>query len=183
VLGCAISVPSAAAAFAAVTTLSGMGLGWIRQVNSSVPVVNWLSLPTSLASLWHAARGLGFAHTADGTVEGFRTAGTVLTLVVLVVLWAAARRWPPLTLCAIALTVTVLLGPSVQPWYYAWALVIVAVTAPVGRRRPISWLAFGSIALLLITLPEGDSILGSPLSLLAVLATAGLATHSALGKP
>lgn len=181
IVASALALGSATAAFAAVTAISGMGLGWIKQVNSSIPVVNWLSLPTSLAMLWRALHGVGLDRQPDGTVEAFRTAGTAITVIAVLACWAAARRWSPLTLCAIALGITVLLGPSVQPWYYVWALSLAAATAAATRPRVGAWLAFLSVALMLSTLPEGQSIVGKPIPLLLVLAAAAAAAWSALG--
>jgi alpha-1,6-mannosyltransferase len=182
VAGSAIALASAASVFAVVTALSGVGMGWIRQVNSSIPVVNWLSLPTSSAMLWRWVNGVGINSRLDGTVEAFRTAGTVMTLVALAACWFAARRRDPLALCALGLGITVLLGPSVQPWYYVWALTVLAATRVPQRRRALVWLGFGSVALTLTTLPEGSSIVGKPLYLAPVLAAAAWASWSALDR-
>jgi alpha-1,6-mannosyltransferase len=179
VLGSAVALAGSVAVFTAVTMVSGVGLGWIKQINSSIPVVNWLSLPTSLAMLWRVAHGVGLNRDPDGTVAAFRTAGTVLTVAALVACWAAARRWPPLALCAIGLAVTVLLGPSVQPWYYAWALTIAAVSITAAAERLVTWLAFGSVALALMTLPEGASIVGEPVPLAIVALASGAAVRAA----
>jgi alpha-1,6-mannosyltransferase len=179
-LGVGIAAGAGVAAFAAVTAASGLGLGWVKQVNNSVPVVNWLSLPTSLAMIWRVLHGVGLDKDPDGTVAAFRTAGTVITVVALVACWAAARRWSPMTLCAIGLGITTILGPNVQPWYYAWALAIVAATGAGCDRRVVGWLAFGSVGLMLTTLPEGDSIISQPIPLLAVLIAAGVAVSAAL---
>ena len=178
-LGSVTALLSAAAAFAAVTLVSGVGLGWIKQVNTSIPVVNWLSLPTSAAMLWRALNGVGVSQRLDSTVEAFRLAGTIGTLAALAACWLGARRWNPLVMCALGLAITVLLGPSVQPWYYVWALTVVAVTGVMLRRRAVAGLAFASIALTLTTLPEGSSIVGQPIPLTLVLLAAGWASWAA----
>lgn len=178
-VGCATALASALATFAAVTAISGVGLGWIKQVNTSIPVVNWLSLPTTSAMLWRALHGVGINSRLDGTVEAFRMAGTIATLIVLAACWFGARRWNPMTMCAVGLAVTVLLGPSVQPWYYVWALTVLAATTLVARRRALAWLAFASVALTLTTLPEGSSIAGQPIPLALVLIAAGWASWAA----
>jgi alpha-1,6-mannosyltransferase len=178
-LASAMALISAVGTFAAITALSGVGLGWIKQVNTSIPVVNWLSLPTSSAMLWRALHGVGINSRLDDTVEAFRLAGTVATLVFLAACWLGARHWNPLTLCALALAVTVALGPSVQPWYYVWALTVLAATAVVARRKAVAWLGFGSVALTLTTLPEGSSIVSQPIPLTLVLIAAGWASWAA----
>ena len=179
VSGSAVALGAAVAAFAAVTAVSGIGLGWVKQVNTSIPVVNWLSLPTSSAMLWRALHGVGINSQLDGTVQAFRLAGTVATLALLAACWLGARRWNPMTMCAIGLAGAVLLGPSVQPWYYVWALTVLAATAVIARRRALAWLAFASVALTLTTLPEGSSIVGKPLPLALVLLAAGWASWAA----
>lgn len=179
VLATAATLASATATFAAITAVSGVGLGWVKQVNTSIPVVNWLSLPTSAAMLWRAVHGVGINAGLDSTVEAFRLAGTVASLVLLAGCWLGARRWHPLVMCALGLALAVLLGPSVQPWYYVWALTVLAATAAVAGRRALGWLGFASMALLLTTLPEGSSIVGQPIPLVLMLGAAGWASWAA----
>jgi hypothetical protein len=89
-----------------------------------------------------------------------------------------------MTLCAAGLAITVLLGPSVQPWYYSWALTVAAASvAVVSRRNVLAILAFGSVALTLTTLPEGSSIAGKPGPLLCVAVAAAVAAWSVFARP
>ncbi|HET6210790.1 MAG TPA: polyprenol phosphomannose-dependent alpha 1,6 mannosyltransferase MptB [Jatrophihabitans sp.] len=178
---CAGAVAIAVAVFAGVSLIAGVGLGWVRQVSSGVPVINFMSLPTLLAVLYRSVIGAAHAGTVvDGTVRAFRTVGTVLSALVLLGLWLRAvlgrlDRHGSVRLLAIALFSIVVLGPAVQPWYFTWALTIVAVL--VARPRTLLLIAVGSISLTLLTRPMGSSLEASaylPAVLAAVLAARSL---------
>jgi alpha-1,6-mannosyltransferase len=178
---CAGAVAIAVAVFAGVSLIAGVGLGWVRQVSSGVPVINFMSLPTLLAVLYRSVIGAAHAGTVvDGTVRAFRTVGTVLSALVLLGLWLRAvlgrlDRRGSVRLLAIALFSIVVLGPAVQPWYFTWALTIVAVL--VARPRTLLLIAVGSISLTLLTRPMGSSLEASaylPAVLAAVLAARSL---------
>src|SRR6185437_3570131 len=138
---CAGAALIAVAVFAVVSLVAGVGLGWVRQVSSGVPVINFMSLPTLLAVLYRTAIGAAHAGTlVDGTVRSFRNVGTVVSLLVLLGLWLRAvlgrfEQRAVIRLLAIGLFSIVLLGPAVQPWYFTWALTIVAML--VGRPRKL----------------------------------------------
>ncbi|HEX4726981.1 MAG TPA: polyprenol phosphomannose-dependent alpha 1,6 mannosyltransferase MptB [Jatrophihabitans sp.] len=180
---CTGAVAITVAVFAVVSLVAGVGLGWVRQVSSGVPVINFMSLPTLLAVLYRTVIGAAHAGTVvDGTVRGFRTVGTVVSVLVLVGLWLRAVLWRfdqrgTMRLLAIGLFSIVLLGPAVQPWYFTWALTIVAML--VGRPRKLLLIAVGSISLTLLTRPMGSSLEVSAY-LPAVLAAA-LAARALLG--
>ncbi len=67
----------------------------------------------------------------------FRTGGTIVTLVVLAFLWFRSFRQAPWLALCLALLVVVLFGPTVQPWYFCWALVVAAAFLVDAR-----WLTF-----------------------------------------
>ena len=88
---------SAAALFTAVglftliTWLSGLGLGWVKQVNSAASVVSWMSFPSGAAILWDLVHGqLHRSLKLDAQMTDFRTVGTVVSIGLLAALWAAA---------------------------------------------------------------------------------------------
>lgn len=128
--------------FSMITAISGLGLGWVKQVNSSAPVVSWMSLPSLAAIVWDVLQGdIRTAIKLDAPMREFRSAGTVLSVLSLSALWLWAmhpalprflrrfssrrpQRADVWWLLAVALFAVVVLGPSVQPWYFCWALVI-----------------------------------------------------------
>ena len=138
---CALAAGIVVVVFAVVSLIAGVGLGWTRQVSSGVPVINFMSLPTLLAVLYRAAIGAAHAGTVvDATVRGFRTVGTVLSGLLLCLLWLRAARQHDrprvvLKLLGVALFAVVVLGPAVQPWYFSWALTVAAALIVSRRRR------------------------------------------------
>ncbi|MGI8668037.1 MAG: polyprenol phosphomannose-dependent alpha 1,6 mannosyltransferase MptB [Jatrophihabitans sp.] len=180
---CLATLAVAVPVFAAVSLVAGVGLGWVRQVSSGVPVINFMSLPTLLAVCYRAIIGAAHAGTlVDGTVRGFRDAGTVVSGLLLVGLWFRAvrsyqQRQVAVAMLAVGLVSIVVLGPAVQPWYFTWALTIAAVL--LIRPRAILWIATASISLTLLTRPMGSSLEASAY-VPAVLA-AGLAARALLG--
>jgi alpha-1,6-mannosyltransferase len=149
------------ALFAAFTAVSGLGWGWIKLVNSAAPIVNWMSLPSLLAVCWNLALGITHGTTSvNATMRGFRTAGTVLSIVLLIGAWLIALRRQWWQLLAAALLAVVVLGPSVQPWYFDWALVVAA--AYVTDRRWVCWLSGASVALVVLIRPNGTGLQMQP---------------------
>jgi alpha-1,6-mannosyltransferase len=154
---CAITAAVAVPVFTVVSLVADVGLGWARQVSSGVPVINFMSIPTMLAVGYRAAIGAEHAGTlVDATVRGFRTAGLIVSGLLLVLLWFRAARGQAMRLLALALATVVVLGPAVQPWYFSWSLTLAAVF--VVAPRQLSWIATGSIALTLLTRPMGSSL-------------------------
>ncbi|HTZ45217.1 MAG TPA: polyprenol phosphomannose-dependent alpha 1,6 mannosyltransferase MptB [Jatrophihabitans sp.] len=180
---CAVAVGITVAVFAVVSLIAGVGLGWTRQVSSGVPVINFMSLPTLLAVLYRAVLGAAHAGTlVDGTVRGFRTVGTVASGLLLIYLWLRAARGHRdrrlvLRLLALALFGIVVLGPAVQPWYFSWALTVLAVLAL--SPRTIFLVAAGSISLTLLTRPMGSSL--EAVAYLSGVVVAVIASRALLG--
>ncbi len=180
---CAAAAGIVVAVFAVVSLVAGVGLGWARQVSSGVPVINFMSLPTLLAVLYRAAIGAAHAGTlVDPTVRGFRTAGTVLSGLLLCLLWLRAVRWHDrpkqvVKLLAVALFAVVVLGPAVQPWYFSWALTVTAALLLSPRR--IFLVATASIGLTLLTRPMGSSL--EAFAYVPAVIAAGLAARALLG--
>jgi alpha-1,6-mannosyltransferase len=180
---CALAAGIVAAVFTVVSLIAGVGLGWTRQVSSGVPVINFMSLPTLLAVLYRAAIGAAHAGTlVDGTVRGFRTAGTLLSVLLLCLLWLRAARMHDrprlvLRLLAGALFSVVVLGPAVQPWYFTWALTVAAALLVSPRR--IFLVATASLGLTLLTRPMGSSL--EAVAYVPAVLAAGLAARALLG--
>ena len=120
------------AVMAIVGWASGLGFGWIYTLGTANVVRSWMSPPTLLAlgtGQVGILLGLGDHTTA---VLGLTRAIGVLIIMVMVswLLFAVFRgRLHPIGGLGVALGVTVLLFPVVQPWYLLWAIIPLAAWA------------------------------------------------------
>ncbi len=140
-----------------VTFASGLGLGWVRALNTPGQVVTWLSVPTGLGMLADVLRGLpNFVTSADPTISVLRIVGQAITVVVVLALWLRARRLGPVRALALALLAVVMLGPVVQPWYVIWPI---AIGAAVRLPHRVWLLAAGaSVWLSMMITPQGENL-------------------------
>ncbi len=164
----------AVATFAAVTVVTGLGFGWIgAALNTPGASVQWTSLPTGLGT----AAGWVFPGAADTCLAVARTAGTVLSLAIVVTLGILAFRRASDTryvvaCCGWALLALVVLAPAFHPWYLLWA--VVPLAASTVDVKP---LAIASTALCFLVLPDGYNLARAtvvPGTVLDVVATAAL---------
>ncbi|OBB98184.1 polyprenol phosphomannose-dependent alpha 1,6 mannosyltransferase MptB [Mycobacterium sp. 852002-40037_SCH5390672] len=120
------------AVMALVGWASGLGFGWIYTLGTANVVRSWMSPPTLLAlgtGQVGILLGLGDHTTA---VLGLTRAIGVLIITVMVawLLLAVLRgRLHPIGGLGVALGITVLLFPVVQPWYLLWAIIPLAAWA------------------------------------------------------
>lgn len=120
------------AVMAVVGWASGLGFGWIYTLGTANVVRSWMSPPTLLAlgtGQVGILLGLGDHTTA---VLGLTRAIGVLIITVMVawLLLAVFRgRLHPIGGLGVALGITVLLFPVVQPWYLLWAIIPLAAWA------------------------------------------------------
>jgi alpha-1,6-mannosyltransferase len=121
---------------------SGLGFGWLYTLGTANVVRSWMSLPTLLAlgtGQVGILLGLGDHTTA---VLGLTRAIGVFTIAIVVtfLLLAVLRgRLHPVGGLGVALGMTVLLFPVVQPWYVLWAVIPLAAwaTRPAFRTTTI----------------------------------------------
>ncbi|HEX5495979.1 MAG TPA: polyprenol phosphomannose-dependent alpha 1,6 mannosyltransferase MptB, partial [Mycobacteriales bacterium] len=172
--------------FAAVTLASGLGIGWIRQLNTPGAVANVLSVPTGLAMLVNGVRHvLGLAGDSQAMIDLFRTVGKVVSAVAVLAIWAGSFRGrsfrgQPVRLLAVALAVVVVLSPVVQPWYLLWALVVAAATPLPERARMVA--AGLSVFLSLLITPQGATLFNMAWPMLTTGFAVAVATHVALAR-
>lgn len=122
---------------------SGLGFGWIFTLGTANVVRSWMSVPTLLAlgtGQVGILLGLGDHTTA---VLGLTRAIGVFIIAILVtwLLVAVLRgRLHPVGGLGVALGITVLLFPVVQPWYVLWAVIPLAAwaTRPAFRTTAIA---------------------------------------------
>ncbi|MBV9318329.1 MAG: polyprenol phosphomannose-dependent alpha 1,6 mannosyltransferase MptB [Mycobacterium sp.] len=120
------------AVMAAVGWASRLGFGWIFTLGTANVVRSWMSPPTLLAlGTGQAGILLGLGDHTTAVLSLTRGIG-VLIIAVMVgwLLFAVLRgRLHPVGGLGVALGVTVLLFPVVQPWYLLWAIIPLAAWA------------------------------------------------------
>jgi alpha-1,6-mannosyltransferase len=188
---CAAAAVAFTATFTACTLIAEVSLGWIPALSTSSMIVNWLSLPTAAGQ---------FAHTVVSwfvTVDQGIFLGIARGLGAALLVWLAARQWwlardggpDAVRRAAWTMLAVALLSPATLPWYFSWPLVIAAGLA--WRATGLVLVALGSVWLLLVTFPNGDTALYSwgylfLAALFAVLAAVSLVRPDPLrlsGKP
>jgi alpha-1,6-mannosyltransferase len=175
-LGCA-------AAYAAISLVTGLGLGWLSGLRHSGDSVQWTSVPTGVGiAIGYAGRVVGAPHLTGGAIAVARTMGFLILAVVLVVLWWRARGRSVREIIAYAgwalLAVTVL-GPVFHPWYWLLPLVVLAVAG-----IDAGWLVGVTAALAFLVLPDGYNLARAtrlPGSLLAVVLAVAVAAWGLRG--
>ena len=143
--------------FLAVTLLAGHGFGWVRALDTSTLIENWMSLPTALGEL------LGRALPLDGEdqqllIGCMRAAGMATLAVLVALLWWRSRSRNPLVVLrntTLALASAAVLLPATLPWYFCWAI---ALGAALPWSRPRLALACGgAVWLVVCDYPTGEA--------------------------
>lgn len=171
----------AAVTIAVLTGVTGLGFGWINQLNASSQVLTWVSVPTGIGMLVELLRGVpNFVTYQDPVISAVRLGGQVVTALLLLWLWLKAGRDGWVRALGLALLVVVFLGPVVQPWYVLWGLTVLAAT-PMGRR---SWLvaAGGCFWLSMMIAPQGSNLFLNWAPVIAMPLAALVATVAVLGR-
>jgi alpha-1,6-mannosyltransferase len=111
---------------------SGLGFGWLYTLGTANVVRSWMSLPTLLAlgtGQVGILLGLGDHTTAVlGLTRGIGVF-TIAIIVIFLLLAVLRGRLHPVGGLGVALGMTVLLFPVVQPWYALWAVIPLAAWA------------------------------------------------------
>ncbi|MGO8767621.1 MAG: polyprenol phosphomannose-dependent alpha 1,6 mannosyltransferase MptB [Mycobacterium sp.] len=111
---------------------SRLGFGWIYTLGTANVVRSWMSPPTLLAlGTGQVGIMLGLGDHTTAVLGLTRSIGVlIITVVVTWLLLAVFRgRLHPVGGLGVALGVTVLLFPVVQPWYLLWAIIPLAAWA------------------------------------------------------
>jgi alpha-1,6-mannosyltransferase len=121
---------------------SGLGFGWLFTLGTANVVRSWMSLPTLLAlGTGQVGILLGLGDHTTAVLGLTRAIGVfAIAIVVTFLLLAVVRgRLHPVGGLGVALGITVLLFPVVQPWYVLWAVVPLAAwaTRPAFRTTTI----------------------------------------------
>ena len=111
---------------------SGLGFGWVFTLGTANVVRSWMSPPTLIA-LGTGQVGILLGLGDHTTAVLSLTRGIGVLIIMVVVLWLLLvvfqGRLHPVGGLGVALGVTVLLFPVVQPWYLLWAIIPLAAWA------------------------------------------------------
>jgi len=142
------------ATLAAASELAGLGWGWIRGLGNPETVVSYLDPSTALGKLAGVLAGLvGLGGHGAVLLEGTRDLGLLLAAIVGIVLLFRSTTATSARAIALTFLAVVAFGPTLEPWYVAWGVVMLAVVAE-GRRRTL--LIVCSIVASFIGLPGGN---------------------------
>jgi hypothetical protein len=177
--------------FVVATLAFGLGIGWVRQLNTPGAVVNPLSVPTGLGLLTAMLARVGpYIDSGNPVIRIFRNAFLVITAGVCLRLWQRTRSkadgkpgLDPVLALGLALLALVVLGPVVQPWYLLWPFAFLgAVRLP---EWAIAVTAGFSVALVMLITPQGSALLLAWAPMVAAAGAAVLATRMILvdGSP
>jgi alpha-1,6-mannosyltransferase len=120
------------AVMAAVGWASRLGFGWIYTLGTANVVRSWMSPPTLIAlGTGQAGILLGLGDHTTAVLSLTRGIGVLIISVMVGWLLVAVLRGRlhPVGGLGVALGVTVLLFPVVQPWYLLWAIIPMAAWA------------------------------------------------------
>ena len=120
------------AVMAIVGWASGCGFGWMYTLGTANVVRSWMSPPTLLAlGTGQVGILLGLGDHTTAVLSLTRGMGVLIIMVMVVWLLLAVfrGRLHPIGGLGVALGVTVLLFPVVQPWYLLWAIIPLAAWA------------------------------------------------------
>lgn len=155
----AVALAGALVAFGLISVASGLGLGWTHQLSVDSPAVSWTSLSTAAAIVGKALLGAGHPAAVDATMRAVRRGGEWLAAAATAALWWLALWRAPLRRAAlayltVALAVVSVLVPSVQPWYFCWALAFAGLV--IRTERVIVLAATVCVAFPMMTRPNGN---------------------------
>jgi alpha-1,6-mannosyltransferase len=169
----AISTLIVVAVFAALSSLAGVGLGWLTALLAgNVKIINWLTVPTAAANLIHAVGGVFAPVNFYAVLHITRITGIVVIALVLPWLWWRSRRDDRTAVAGIAwaMLIVVLFVPAALPWYYTWPLAVAATL--VRSPAAIAAIAAASTWIMVIFKPDGSHGMYSWLHVIAATACA-----------
>ncbi|HEX2043679.1 MAG TPA: polyprenol phosphomannose-dependent alpha 1,6 mannosyltransferase MptB [Acidimicrobiales bacterium] len=150
--GAASAAALGAAALVAISLVTGMGLGWLGNLDAPQKAY---TIAAPFTALGVVAQWL-FDHlgwSVHGTLPLLRSVGLVLGIVGACVLLVRAERLGAVLALGLALMTLAATSPALWPWYLAWGLVFVgSVTLPLGLQLAL-------VASNLLVTPLGPGVL------------------------
>lgn len=145
--------------FAACTFAAGVDLGWLPALSAPSMIVNWLSLPTGAGQLVHSIVSIFASVSMQPFVNVGRAIGGALLVGVIGWQWWKARDGgvDAVRRAGIALFSAAVLAPTTLPWYVSWGMALLVMVD--WRPRQLQWLVFGSLMLMVVYYPNGETAL------------------------
>jgi alpha-1,6-mannosyltransferase len=137
---------------------SGLGVGWIANLDTPGTVRSWLAPATGIGMLISGAlHAIGLTSVPlTAVLSGTRVLGLGAAAVISVYLLLRSDRVGAVRAMGISMLLFVVLGPVVQPWYLTWGVVLLAPVAA-GKLRGVL-VALSALAPF-IGLPGGRTLL------------------------
>jgi alpha-1,6-mannosyltransferase len=154
------------AVMAIVGWASGLGFGWIYTLGTANVVRSWMSPPTLLAlgtGQVGILLGLGDHTTAVLALTRFIGVLIIMVMVTWLLIAVFRGRLHPIGGLGVALGVTVLLFPVVQPWYLLWAII------PLGAWATRTGFRVAAIAITLVVGIFGPTANGDRFALFQIV--------------
>jgi len=174
------ALAASAATMVAVTYAVGIGWGWVGSLLIPGQVSSWMDPATGIGGLiGRIVRGVGLGDHSQGIVSAAHGIG--LAAAGVVALWLVLRSDGGISsLRAIGLTMlaVVVLGPVIQPWYFAWGIVLLA---PIAEGRARAGVIVLSAVMSYLGLPGGRQLLGYLGTHGALVVLEAVATLAAVG--
>ncbi|ANY05104.1 hypothetical protein AFB00_00835 [Pseudonocardia sp. HH130630-07] len=169
--------------FGGSTWLTGLGLGWLPALSAPSMIVNWLSWSTGAGQVAGSlARIVVDEVTMQAFVEVFRAIGGVLLALLIAALWWRSRDGGTTAVrnAAIAMAFAAVLSPTTLPWYLSWGFCLLAMAA--WSERGLQWVIAGSVWLMIVYFPNGETALYA-WPFLALCAAAAVLAAVSLRRP
>lgn len=170
---------AALATAAAVTLVTGFGIGWISTALFSTPARVRLAITPATDISWTAAKllnALGAHASFNGIESVLRPVGFAISVIVGLAFLVRSRKKTMPHYLGLALIVFALGGPALWPWYLSWGLVLVAAD---GTRLQDSRLVMAGIVVGSFLVGPGGVLLlsrgSSPVVVCAWIAVAAAA--------
>lgn len=159
------------ASIAAVTFISGIGLGWITGQGGAASIRSWMSVTTDIGVISGAiGMLLGLGDHTDSILVFTRGAGVIVAAGFIVRMLLATFRGTihPVGGLGAGTFILVILFPVVHPWYMLWAILPLSTWA----NRPVFRIAvmFYSSAMSFFVLPRGLALPATTVVTIYILA-------------
>ena len=120
------------------SVMSGLGIGWIANLDTPGTVRSWLAPATGIGMLLSGMlHGAGLTGVPMATVlSGTRVLGLSAAAGLSVYLLFRSDQVGAVRAMGISMLLFVVLGPVVQPWYLTWGVVVLAPVAA-GKLRTV----------------------------------------------